>query len=87
MKQLTGPDGGIVIDCPAGMDDIIQALLATGEASEPFKAGVVKASPAIIGAMQAAVEEARRTPQKGPDDGKAGHDPDSRRELPAVVSH
>lgn len=86
MKQLTGPDGSIVIDCPSGMEEIIQTLLVAGEEPEPFKAGVVKASPAIVGAMQAIIEDARRAPVRAPETPEGGQEPDlSPRSRPVVV--
>jgi hypothetical protein len=86
MKQLTGPDGSIVIDCPTGMDEIIQTLLVAEEEMEPFKAGVVKASPAIVGAMQAIIEDARRTPARTTEAPEGEQEPDlTPRSHPVVI--
>jgi len=58
MKELTGPKGTVILDCPDKLTEVLATLFATGE-SESFKASVMKASPSIIAAMQEAVDKAK----------------------------
>jgi hypothetical protein len=48
MKQLTGKAGILVIDCPDQMGEILATIFASNERGEPFKAGIIKASPDLI---------------------------------------
>ena len=65
MKQLVGSEGTLVIDVPSSLDEVLATLFAAGQ-SEPFKAAVIKASPAIIQAMQDAINAMKAQPKDEP---------------------
>lgn len=68
MKQLIAQDGNsVVIDCPNQFEEIIATLFSNRE-SESFKASVMKASPAIVAAMQKAIDEYKAKKEAPPEE-------------------
>ena len=66
MKQLTGPNGTIVIDTPVGFEDILSHIF--NSSSESFRTGIIKASPLIIESMKKIINEHKASLKKPKED-------------------